>query len=147
MGKRLAGRAIEELVGLAPGVGLCALLAIAASGVARVEATWFGRAWLEPVALSILLGVAVRTLWRLDPGTARGVGFAGKTLLEVAVILLEATVSIQALGATGPFLLIGIVVAVLLSVTTSYAIGGLWDCPANSPRSSPAATRSVGTQP
>ncbi len=129
MGKRLAGRAIEELVGLAPGVGLCALIAIAASGVARVEATSFGRAWLEPVALSILLGIAVRTLWRSDPGTARGVGFAGKTLLEVAVVFLGATVSIQALGATGPFLLIGIVVAVLLSVITSYAIGRVLGLP------------------
>ena len=123
MGKRLAGRATEALIGLAPGVGLCAGLAVVATAVARAEAVWFGRAWLEPVALSILLGIAVRTLWRPDPGTARGVGFAGKTILEVAVAFLGATVSIQALGATGPFLLIGIVVAVLLSVTTSYAIG------------------------
>jgi uncharacterized integral membrane protein (TIGR00698 family) len=123
MVERRLDRAIADFLALAPGVALCCTLAIAASLVARVEAAWLGRAWLEPVALSIVFGIALRTMWRPKSVTARGVGFAGKTVLELAVVLLGATVSIQALGATGPFLIVGIVAAVLLSVAISYAIG------------------------
>ncbi len=126
-----ASAVVEDGLSLAPGVGLCVLLTFAASVLGRLEAASLGRAWIEPVALSILLGTIVRTAWTPGPVTAKGVAFSGKTILEVAIVFLGATVSLQALGATGPFLLVGIVAAVLISVGASYAIGRTLGLPRN----------------
>ena len=128
---RRTSAVIGDVLSLAPGVGLCILLTLAANVLGRVEAVSLGRAWIEPVALSILLGTIVRTLWTPNPFSAKGVAFAGKTILEIAIVFLGATVSLQALGATGPFLLIGIVAAVLLSILTSYVIGRSLGLPRN----------------
>ena len=52
-----------RLAGLAPGVGLCVLVTLAALGLQSLEAAVFGRAWLEALVLAILVGTAVRTAW------------------------------------------------------------------------------------
>ncbi|MES2075736.1 MAG: putative sulfate exporter family transporter [Pseudomonadota bacterium] len=108
---------------LVPGLALCALVTLLAHGTESLEAHLFGRAWLESLVLSILLGSALRTFVRLPAGVAAGVHFGAKTLLEVAVLLLGASVSAAALLEKGPALIGAIAAVVFLTIGCSFAIG------------------------
>jgi uncharacterized integral membrane protein (TIGR00698 family) len=112
---RLASRLI-------PGLLLCILVTAAAAGLQQVEARLFGEPYLEALVLAILLGVAIRTAWTPGPVFAPGIAFSAKTLLEVAVVLLGASVSARTVLALGPKLLLGIVGVVAVAIATSYAI-------------------------
>ncbi len=83
----------------------------------------FGRAWLEALVLAILLGTAIRTAWTPDARWRVGVTFCAKTLLEVAVVLLGASISVQTIEAIGGDLLVGIAVVVVVAIGASYTIG------------------------
>ncbi|PHV05482.1 putative sulfate exporter family transporter [Janthinobacterium sp. BJB412] len=108
---------------LVPGLALCALVTLLAHGAESLEAHLFGRAWLESLVLSILLGSALRTFVRLPTNVAAGVHFGAKTLLEVAVLLLGASVSAAALLEKGPALIGAIAAVVALTIGCSFAIG------------------------
>ena len=106
-----------------PGLLLCLAVTIAAVAVEHLEATIFGRPWLEALVLAILLGTALRTVWAPPPRFHRGISFCAKTILEIAVLLLGASISLQAIGAAGLGLLFGIAAIVALAIAASYAIG------------------------
>ena len=106
-----------------PGVALCIAVSVAALMLQRVEAHLFGRAWLEALVLAIVLGTAIRTLVRPGRRFTPGIGFACKPLLEVAVVLLGASVSLPAVLAAGPRLLAGIAAVVAIAIPASYALG------------------------
>ena len=108
---------------LIPGVLLCVAVTGAAFLLQDAEALLFGRAWLEALVLAILLGTALRTAWEPGRFWHDGVGFAAKTLLEIAVVLLGASVSVQAIAAVGPLLVAGIAAVVALAIVASYGIG------------------------
>lgn len=112
----------RHVVRLLPGILLCAVVTGAASILEVVEVRLFGEPYLEALVLAILLGVAIRTVWQPSLRWAPGVSFSAKTLLEVAVVLLGASVSGQTVLALGPELLAGIVVVVAIAIATSYAI-------------------------
>ncbi len=114
---------------LAPGVLLCALVTASAFALQAAEARVFGRAWLEALVLAILIGVALRTAWIPNARLLPGVNFSAKTLLEVAVVLLGASLSVQTILAVGPSLLAGIVGVVVLALAFSYGIGRLLRLP------------------
>src|SRR5215218_7500237 len=84
-----------------PGVLLCAVLAWVACLAHNAEEQLLGRVWLDRLVLAILTGAAVRTVWRPGERWAPGIAFAAKILLEVAVVLLGASLSGQALAAFG----------------------------------------------
>jgi uncharacterized integral membrane protein (TIGR00698 family) len=88
-----------------------------------------GEPYLEALVLAILLGVAIRTLWQPGPLWAPGIGFSGRILLEIAVVLLGASVSARAVVALGPALLAGIVAVVAAAIASSYAISRLLGLP------------------
>ncbi len=115
---------------LIPGIVLCLAVTAAAFGLQSIEAALFGRAWLEALVLAILLGTAVRTAWAPGARCQDGVRFSAKTLLEVAVVLLGASVSLQAVAAIGPLLVAGIAAVVVAAIGTSYAIGRALRLPA-----------------
>lgn len=108
-----------------PGMALC----VAVTGVAivaqRVEVALFGRAWLEALVLAILVGAAVRTVWTPGDRWRPGVTFSAHTLLEVAVVLLGASVSLVTVVQAGPWLLVGVAAVVVLAICGSYALGRL----------------------
>jgi uncharacterized integral membrane protein (TIGR00698 family) len=108
---------------IAPGVALCLAVTLGAWGLQLAEARLFGHVWLETLVLAILLGTAVRSLW--TPGTQweHGIHFSAKTLLEIAVVLLGASLSATALKAAGVGLLAGIVAVVIIAISVSYGIG------------------------
>jgi uncharacterized integral membrane protein (TIGR00698 family) len=112
-----------------PGILLCISVSAAAAILERLEVLAFGRAWLEPLVLAILIGAMTRTLWSPGARWLRGIKFSAKTLLEVAVLLLGCSLSAQTVIAVGPELLGGIAIVVLIAIGTSYGIGKLLGLP------------------
>jgi uncharacterized integral membrane protein (TIGR00698 family) len=102
---------------------------LVAMGLERIEARLAGRAWLEALVLAILVGTAVRTAWTPGRSWAEGIDFSAKFLLEVAVVLLGASVSARTVLAAGPWLLLGIGGVVVLAIGCSYGIGRLLGLP------------------
>lgn len=114
---------------LLPGLLLCGAVTLAATGLERAEAHLFGRAWLEALVLAILVGTGLRTAWTPSRRWFAGIDFSAKTLLEVAVLLLGASVSARTIMAAGPGLLLGIAGVVACAIAGSYGIGRLIGLP------------------
>jgi uncharacterized integral membrane protein (TIGR00698 family) len=106
-----------------PGLLLCAAVTLAARGLEHMEARLFGRAWLESLVLAILLGTAIRTLRGPDARLEPGIQVGAKLLLEIAVVLLGASVSAGALLGNGLRLVAGIAAVVVLAILISYRLG------------------------
>ena len=114
---------VDHLVRIVPGVLLCVLVTVAATVLQVLETRALGQPYLEALVLAILLGVVLRTVWEPSPFWRRGISFSARILLEVAVVLLGASVSARTVLALGPALLGGIVVVVALAIGSSYVIG------------------------
>ncbi|MEP6619687.1 MAG: putative sulfate exporter family transporter [bacterium] len=108
---------------LVPGVLLTAAVGIAASLIAAAEARRFAHPVIEGLVLAILLGMIVRTLWSPPDAMHAGVAFSAKGVLELAVLLLGASVDLPLLMRAGPSLAIGIVLLVVIGIAASYGIG------------------------
>jgi len=85
-----------------------------------------GRAWLEALVLAILIGAAVRTAWTPGKRWKPGIDFSAKLVLEVAVVLLGASVSAATILSAGWPLLISIVGIVAGAILLSFCIGRLF---------------------
>ncbi|MGI8839998.1 MAG: YeiH family protein [Caulobacteraceae bacterium] len=114
---------------LAPGLGLCLAVAAAAAFLQGLEARLFGRAWLEALVIAILLGTAIRSAWTPGDAWKGGIAFCAKPLLEVAVVLLGATISAATLVGAGPALLAAIALVVVAALAVSYGLGRLFGLP------------------
>ena len=114
---------------LLPGILLCGAVTVVSVLLQHLEETAFGHPYVEALVLAILLGTLVRTFWVPGPTWRAGIAFSAKTLLEIAVMLLGASVSIGLLVAAGPGLLIGIAVTVAVVIGASYGIGRLLRLP------------------
>jgi len=106
-----------------PGVMLCLLVTLAAIGLTSIERDVIGHVWLEPLVLAILLGAAVRTAWTPDARFKAGIDFSAKTLLEVAVVLLGASVSAATLSSLGVGFVLGIFALVALAIVIGFGVG------------------------
>ena len=107
----------------APGIALCAAVAVAGYGAERLELAAFGRAWFESLVMAILIGAAIRTFFGLAPRYHEGVKVSAKFLLEVAIVLLGASISLSAIASAGPALVIGVAGSVVIAILMSYTIG------------------------
>ena len=114
---------------IVPGLLLCLTVTGAALLLERVEAAAFGATWLEALVLAILVGTAVRTAWSPGARWLPGITFSAKTLLEVAVVLLGASISARMIVAAGPLLIAGIAGIVAVAIVASYGIGRLLRLP------------------
>lgn len=114
---------------LLPGFGLCVLISAAAYGLEVLEAHFTGRAWLEALVLAILLGTTVRTLWTPSKFWLPGIAFSSKTVLEIAIVLLGASLNAEAIIAAGPSLIVGIAAVVAVALAVSFLIGRMLGLP------------------
>lgn len=114
---------------LLPGLLLCAAIALAALALEWAEQLLAGRAWIDSLVIAILVGTLVRSLWTPPPLWVPGIDFSAKVLLEIAVVLLGASLSAQAVSAAGPGLLAGIAVVVAVSLAATYAMGRIAGLP------------------
>jgi uncharacterized integral membrane protein (TIGR00698 family) len=115
--------AIARVREAVPGLALCGLVTAAGTVLEAIETALLGRAWIESLVLAILLGTALRTVHRIDPHFDPGIRVGAKLLLEIAVVLLGASVSAGALLENGAGLIGGIAAVVALAIVLSYAIG------------------------
>ncbi|WP_369939579.1 YeiH family protein [Xanthomonas medicagonis] len=113
-----------------PGVLLAAAVAALAMLAERVQLRWLGRPWVDALVFAIVFGTLLRTAVRLPARMHDGIAFAAKLPLEVAIVLLGASVSVSAIGAAGGVLLGAIAAIVLLAIGIGYGIGRLLGLPA-----------------
>ena len=105
-----------------PGVALCLLITALSLGVQAIETRSFGHPYVEALVVAILLGMAVRGFWQPGRRWQAGIVFSAKQLLEIAVMLLGASLSLAAIAASG-LLLLGVVVAtVAVALAFSYGV-------------------------
>jgi uncharacterized integral membrane protein (TIGR00698 family) len=114
---------LQSIFRIIPGVSLCLMVTAASAVLGTAEARLFGREWLEPLVLAILLGTAIRTLLAPAAGFDAGIRFSAKFLLELAVVLLGFSVSGATILGAGPGLLAGIAGTVVAGILCSYFIG------------------------
>jgi len=107
----------------APGLGLAIALAFVSVGIAAVETRWLGYTVLDALVIAILGGMLLRAALPSSDWMEPGIDFAAKELLEVAIVLLGASVDLPALLRAGPALLAGILVLVSVGLAASYGIG------------------------
>lgn len=115
----------QQIKNAIPGIALCAAVAVLGYGAERLENEIFGRAWFESLVMAILIGAAIRTLLGLHTRFEEGVRVSAKFLLEVAIVLLGASISVSAIAGAGLGLVAGVAGAVVIAILTSYAIGRL----------------------
>jgi uncharacterized integral membrane protein (TIGR00698 family) len=113
---------IGQLKNLMPGVLLCIAIMLVAIGLEAVEIHFADQAYLEALVLAIVVGVVVRTAWQPGPRWDVGIRFSAKSLLEFAIVLLGASVSITTILALGPLLIFGIAGIVAVAIGSSYVI-------------------------
>lgn len=106
-----------------PGLLLCAAIATVALAIERAELSLFGARWVESVVLAIAIGIAVTTSLPVCPRFRPGIELSAKGLLEVAIVLLGASISYAAIQNAGVELVIGIAAIVFISILASYTIG------------------------
>jgi uncharacterized integral membrane protein (TIGR00698 family) len=116
------GGLVAKAAPLAWGMALCAILTLVAVTIQALEEMLVGHPYVEAIVLAILLGTAMRTLWEPGSRWRAGIAFSAKQVLEVAVALLGASLSIAAIAASGPVLLVAIVSVVVLSLAISFGI-------------------------
>jgi uncharacterized integral membrane protein (TIGR00698 family) len=121
----LAGR----LTAAVPGTAVCIAITLIAIGVQRIEERAFAHPYVEALVLAILFGILVRSGWEPGPKWTPGINFSAKFLLELAVMLLGASISFSAIVASGPGLMAGIIATVTLALAVSYGLGRLLGLP------------------
>ena len=107
---------------LLPGLLACVAITIAATLLQEIEVHFAGQPYLEALVLAILIGVAVRTVWKPGPRWQPGVNFSAKFVLELAIVMLGAAVSVGTIVALGPILMIGIACIVAVALGVSYVM-------------------------
>jgi uncharacterized integral membrane protein (TIGR00698 family) len=108
---------------LLPGLAAAAIVSFVSVGGGLVEERMFGRAIIEPLVLAILIGMAIRTAVGSWTAGDAGIRFTAKTVLEIAVFQIGATMDVPRLFASGPTLAGGIVAIVCVGLGVGYAIG------------------------
>ena len=105
----------HTLTRLLPGVLATLAVTAVAIGLEHAEVHLLHGRWIESLVLAILVGIVVRSCFDLPETLEAGIQFCAKTVLEVAVVLLGASISISAIEDAGPLLVAAIVVIVALT--------------------------------
>lgn len=128
-GKGQTPGAFGRVITLIPGIALCGLITLVAIGIQNVEERLFGHPYVEALVVAILLGMAIRTAWQPSARWVSGIAFSAKQLLEVAVMLLGASISFAAVMASGFLLLAAIVATVAIMLAISYGLSRMLRLP------------------
>ncbi|MGV7213286.1 YeiH family protein [Bradyrhizobium sp. UFLA05-112] len=111
-----------RIVALIPGILLCIGIAGISAALEVTERHAFAHPYVEALVMAILLGMAVRSFWKPSERWQAGVAFSAKQLLEVAVMLLGASISFAAIAASGVTLLASIAAVVVVALCVSFGL-------------------------
>ncbi len=114
--------ALKRAVLLIPGILLCGVVTVVSLGIQAVEERVFEHPYIEALVVAILLGMAVRTAWQPSERWRSGIAFSAKQLLEVAVMLLGASISFAAIVASGYLLIAAIAATVAIMLVVSFGL-------------------------
>ena len=118
----LSSSVAAKPVALFWGIALCSLVTLVAVAIQALEESLVGHPYLEAIVIAILLGTAIRTVWEPGVRWRAGVAFSAKQLLEVAIVLLGASLTFAAIAASGIVLLGAIVSIVIVTLAVSFGI-------------------------
>jgi uncharacterized integral membrane protein (TIGR00698 family) len=114
--------AASRIVALIPGIILCIAVAGVSALLERAELGVLEHPYVEALVMAILLGMALRSFWKPAPRWQAGIAFSAKQLLEVAVMLLGASISFAAIAASGIALLASIAAVVVIALCASFGL-------------------------
>jgi uncharacterized integral membrane protein (TIGR00698 family) len=117
--------AASRIIALIPGILLCIAVAGVSASLERAELGVFEHPYVEALVMAILLGMALRSFWKPAPRWQAGIAFSAKQLLEVAVMLLGASISFAAIAASGVALLASIAAVVVVALCFSFGLSRL----------------------
>ncbi|WJR75893.1 putative sulfate exporter family transporter [Bradyrhizobium sp. NP1] len=118
-----------RLAALLPGVVLCVLLTLVSMGFQYLEERAFGHPYVEALVMAILLGMAVRAVSNPSQRWRAGIAFSAKQLLEIAVMLLGASISFAAIAASGMLLIGAIIATVIVTLGVSFGLSRMLGLP------------------
>ncbi|HWX62229.1 YeiH family protein [Bradyrhizobium sp.] len=125
----LPSRLIELIAARLPGVLLCAGVTALALTAQALELRGLGHPYVEALVLAILFGAVLRAVWTPVLGFQAGIAFSAKQLLELAVMLLGASLDLTLVTKSGLALLVVIVAVVLASLGASYGVSRMLGLP------------------
>jgi uncharacterized integral membrane protein (TIGR00698 family) len=125
----LPSRLIELIAVRLPGVLLCAGVTALALTAQALELRGLGHPYVEALVLAILFGAVLRAVWTPVLGFQAGIAFSAKQLLELAVMLLGASLDLTLVTKSGLALLVVIVAVVLASLGASYGVSRMLGLP------------------
>jgi uncharacterized integral membrane protein (TIGR00698 family) len=114
---------------IAPGLIVCIAVACVAYIVERLEHWLFGIGLLEALVFAIILGIALRSLLPDKKSWQPGINFSSKMLLEIAIVLLGASISFATVQSAGWQVVACVVLIVVISICTSFAVARLSGLP------------------
>lgn len=112
----------RDISAIWPGLMLSVSIAVLALAGEWLEELLFGARYVDGLVLAIVIGTVLHTGLGLDSRLERGVQFAAKTLLELAIVLLGGTISAGALAASGYGMIAAVIGVVVLALLASYLI-------------------------
>ena len=112
----------DAFISLGPGAAFCVAIALIARGVQDVEESLLGHPYIEALIIAILVGAGIRTAWDPSARWRPGIAFCAKPLLEFAIVLLGASISLRAVARAGPTVLLVIVSVVAMALGACYWI-------------------------
>lgn len=122
--KEQSGFAMSHLLRtIIPGTALCLAVTLGAFALSGAETALIGRDWLEALVLAILIGALVRSLWTPPERFTAGIRFTAQYPLELAILLLGATLDTKLVFAAGLPLVAGIAAVVALAIAAGYLVG------------------------
>ncbi len=108
---------------VAPGILFAAVITAVAFGIAEIEEMVLDHAILEPLVLALLLGLAVRAAWQPPATWEPGIAYAGKQLLEFAIVVLGLTLNLGDIVDAGAKIVTAVVFLVTMTLLVGVGIG------------------------
>ncbi|NSZ16819.1 putative sulfate exporter family transporter [Agrobacterium vitis] len=116
-------RQFRPVVSLAPGIALSSAVALGGYALAFTVQRVTGRTPVDALVWCILLGTLVKSLFNLPSVVNKGIHACAKTVLELAIVLLGASVSLGQIAGSGFTLIAWVITVLCCGLVSSYMIG------------------------
>jgi len=113
---------IKSLKEICPGLALSVAITGLAQCIVFTQKVILGAELMDGLVFAIILGTIFHTLFGMPDRLKAGVAFSAKFLLELAIVLLGASVSIATVVSAGTTMIAIVVTTVMLSLLISYTI-------------------------
>lgn len=106
-----------------PGVLAAGAIASVAFLMAQLQISTIGHALFDPLVIGLVIGLLVRVAWKPSARVEKGIAFAGKQLLEFAIVVLGITLNLGALVEAGWKILVAVLLLVSMTLLVGVTLG------------------------